>query len=260
MRIQPAEPSSTGSSPVKPLLEEKKMFLHSKKPLKAIMTFCRHRAINPFTLIELLIVIAIIAILAAMLLPALNHAREAARGIECTGRIRQLGLGGYLMYANDYNQQIPHMRNQNWSRQGREYWYQFFDSYFTASFRDNKVFRCPKRRYSLAGNGNSAQMVGYIRNCPNNGSTAAIYRFSAVKKPSMPGLHVETADNSNDYYTDYTTTDRRVGFRHNLKTSVLYYDLHVGQLWKRDIPTNADRVSSDRNRNTRFDNYWSPFK
>lgn len=68
----------------------------------------RHRrqfCFMEFTLIELLIVIAIIAILAGMLLPALNAAREKAYGITCLNQQRQITLG-MLQYGNDHNEYI----------------------------------------------------------------------------------------------------------------------------------------------------------
>ena len=74
----------------------------------------RHR----FTLIELLVVIAIIAILAAMLMPALQQARERGRSIKCTANLKQLSAS-YFNYLADNDERNIFFDNTSWSG----YWF-----------------------------------------------------------------------------------------------------------------------------------------
>ena len=72
-----------------------------------------------FTLIELLIVIAIVAILASMLLPALGKARSSARKTQCTGNLKMYASAD-LLYAGSFD---DYMTPINYGGSDRSYWF-----------------------------------------------------------------------------------------------------------------------------------------
>ncbi|MDB6068525.1 MAG: xcpT 2 [Pedosphaera sp.] len=64
------------------------------------------RGCQAFTLLELLVVVAVIAILASLLLPVLNKGKRKAQGIYCLNNLRQLQMA-WVMYAHDHAESLP---------------------------------------------------------------------------------------------------------------------------------------------------------
>ena len=94
-----------------------------------------NRKIN-FTLIELLVVIAVIAILAAMLLPALNQARDVAKSANCKNNLKQIGT--YVqMYADDNKDSYPDRDGWGWDRP------LFINGYIPRTPAGYRIMACP---------------------------------------------------------------------------------------------------------------------
>lgn len=95
-----------------------------------------------FSLIELLIVIAIIAILAGMLLPALQQAKKVARSAICKSNLKQVATWGFS-YAMDYNETLPTNGIGKYPEISNTNWYEKCE-YWKPGVKSGTILHCPE--------------------------------------------------------------------------------------------------------------------
>jgi prepilin-type N-terminal cleavage/methylation domain-containing protein/prepilin-type processing-associated H-X9-DG protein len=215
-------------------------------------TSARSRATAAFTLIEMLVVVAIISVLAALFLPVLGKGKSQARRVQCLANLRQLGIAVQLYWDDHAGQAFRYRRTIG--TDGALYWFGWlgngpegsrsFDATQGALYPylgANAVGLCPSLNYALQsfklkatgaayGYGYNLQLSGRPDDPPvaipsiNAPAQVAVLADAAQVNTFQPPASPDHPMLEEFYYVN--TNESTAHFRHDRRANLLFVDGH----------------------------------
>ena len=206
-----------------------------------------------FTLIELLIVIGIMAVLAAISVPAINKVLSSSRSSKCLSNLKQIGIA-VLAYPIENNGDLPVDSGANFSAGTDTLWFKLITPYIPTrsgeigSININKVLRCPaEKQPSDSVSGSICQYTAAYSMVSNGSSRSSGPRkLGGISNPTTTFLVVDGALLTNDYSSSsmsawnaaikpdldvaVASSTKNISFRHNKSMNAVYADGHVGSV------------------------------